>query len=34
VIFRIEPDEQPEVIDEEEIAARRERFTHELLADL
>jgi len=32
VIFRIEPDEQPEVISEEEVTARRERFTLELLA--
>jgi biotin carboxyl carrier protein len=30
-IFKIEPDEQPEVVDEAEIAAQRERVTLELL---
>jgi biotin carboxyl carrier protein len=31
VIFRIEPDEQPEIVSDEEIAARRRRRTLELL---
>ena len=30
-IFRIEPDEYPEVVSEDEIASRRERMTLELL---